>query len=56
MGHLHITGSTSPSRGSVLSRGLVLHILTPSNRDKNRDSQNGTVTKTVTPWNIQEGD
>ena len=56
MGQLHITGSTSLSRGSVLSRGLVLHTLAPSNRDQNRDSQNGTVTKTVTPWNIQEGD
>jgi hypothetical protein len=49
MGHLHITGSTSPSRGSVLSRDLVLHTLTPSNRDKNRDFQNGTVTETVPP-------
>jgi len=56
MGQLHITGSTSLSRGSVLSRGLVYHTLAPSNRDQNRDSQNGTVTKTVTPWNIQEGD
>jgi hypothetical protein len=56
MGHLHITGSTSPSMGSVLSRGLVFHALAPSNRDQNRDSQNGTVTKTVMPWNIREGD
>jgi len=49
MGYFHITGSTSPSMGSVLSRGLVFHTLAPSNRDQNRDSQNGTVTKTVTP-------
>ena len=33
MGHLHFTGSTSPSRSSVLSRGLVMHTLAPSNRD-----------------------
>jgi len=56
MGQLHITGSTSPSMGSVLFRDLVCDTLAPSNRDKNRDSKNGTVTKTVTPWNIQEGD
>jgi len=49
MGYLHITESTSPSMGSVLSRGLVCHTLTYSNRDQNRDSQNGTVTETVTP-------
>jgi len=49
MEYLHITGSTSPSMGSVLSRGLVCHTLAPSNRDQDRDSRNGTVTKTVTP-------
>ncbi len=55
MGQLHIMGSTSPSMGSVPSRALVFHTLAPSNRDQIRDSQNGTVTKSVTPWNIQEG-
>ena len=35
--------------GSVLFRGLVFHTLSPSNRDQNRNSQNGTVTKTVLP-------
>src|SRR6266852_8161247 len=30
MGYLHITGSTSPSICSVLSRGLVCHTLTYS--------------------------
>ena len=46
MKQLHITGSASLSRGSVRSRGLVLHTLAPSNRDQNRNFQNGTVTKT----------
>jgi len=40
----------------VLSRDWVFHALAPSNRDQNRDSQNGTVTKTVMSWNIQEED
>ena len=40
MGHLHITGSTSPSMGSVLSRDLVFHTLAPSNRDQNRTALN----------------
>jgi hypothetical protein len=49
MGYLYITGSLCPSTSSVLSRSLVFHTLAPSDRDQDRDSQNGTVTITVTP-------
>ena len=52
MEQLHITGSTSLSRGSVCSRGLVLRTLAPSNRDQNRNFQNGTVTKFVPSWSL----